>query len=325
MALANMKVFNRELQTATIETLVQMVDKFNAASAGSIVLTAEGFEGDYRYEAFWASIHAAKRRVDRYATNATASSTSLAQLQSVGVKVAGGFGPILFEPGQLTWINKSPAEAIEVISRNMAEAIVQDQLNTAIAALVAAIEAGTTNTVYDTNTGPITYADINNAHALFGDQSSLIIADVMDGTAYHKLIGLNLANAQTLFDYRGVQVVELLGKRIVVTDAPALREAPSTATNDAKVLGLVSGAATIYDGSDLITNIETKNGKERIETTMQADYTFGVALKGYAWDTANGGKSPTDAELATGSNWDKVATSWKSTAGVMVTGFASNS
>jgi len=87
---------------------------------------------------------------------------------------------------------------------------------------------------------------------------------------------------------------------------------------DQKVLGLVSGAGTVYDGSQLITNVLTTNGKQRIETTFQADYDFGIALKGYQWDTANGGKSPTDAELATGSNWDKIATSIKHTAGVMV-------
>lgn len=65
-------------------------------------------------------------------------------------------------------------------------------------------------------------------------------------------------------------------------------------------------AAIITDGADLISNIETKNGQTRIETTMQVDYTFGLALKGYTWDETNGGKSPTDAEIATGSNWDKV-------------------
>jgi hypothetical protein len=316
-----MKVFNRELQTATIETLAQQVEKFNAASAGAITLTAEGFAGDYRHEAFWASIHAAQRRVDRYATNGTASPTNLAQLQATGVKVAGGFGPIAWEPGQLTWVEKSPAEAIEVISRNLAEAIMKDQLNSAIAALVAAIEAGTTNTCYDGNTGPLTYADINNAHALFGDQSGLIVANVMDGAQYHSLIGQNLANAQQLFQAQGVTVVDILGKRIVVTDAPALRETPSTTTNDVKVLGLVAGAATVYDGSDLITNVETSNGSLRITTTFQADYTFGLALKGYAWDTGNGGKSPSDVDIATGSNWDKVATSWKHTAGVMALAF----
>ena len=314
MALSDMKVFNDYLQGTTAETVAQMVDKFNAASGGAIVLTSQGIEGDYKYESFWASIHAAQRRVDRYNTNGTPSSTSLSQLQAVGVKVAGGFGPILWEPGQISWIKKSPQEALEVISRNLAEAIVKDQLNTAIACAVAAIEPQTTAT-YDTGTGPITYADINLAHAKFGDSSGLIVCDVMDGTAYHNLIAANLANTPTLFQYNSVTVVEILGKRVIVTDAPALRETGTGA--DQKVLGLVAGGVTVYDGSDVITNIATTNGKNRIESTFQADYSFGVAVKGYAWDTSTGGKTPTDAELVTSGNWDKVATSIKHTAGVL--------
>lgn len=318
MALTNMKVFNQQLQTMTIETLAQQVEKFNAASAGAIVLTNQGFEGDYRFENFFASLHAAQRRVDRYGTNTTASATNLAQLQEIGVKVAGGFGPIAWEPSQLSWVMANPAAALEAISRNLSEAIMKDQLNTAIAAAVAAIEAQGSANVYDTGTGPITYADINLAHAKFGDSSSLLVADIMDGTQYHALVGQNLTNTAQLFNYQGVLVVEMLGKRVVVTDAPALRETGTGA--DVKVLSLVQGGVTVYDGSDLITNIETSNGNQRITTTMQADYAFGVAVKGFQWDTGNGGKSPTDAEIATGSNWDKVATSVKHTAGVLTLG-----
>lgn len=316
MALSNMKVFNAEVQSATIETLAQMVDKFNAASSGAIVLTPQGFEGDYRFENFWQGVHGAQRRVDRYAANSDASPTALAQLQEIGVKVAGGFGPILFEPGQLSWVQKSPGEAVEVISRNLAEAILRDQLNSAIAAAVGAIEAGTSNTVYDAQTSVLSYRHINRAHALFGDHSQNLVADVMDGVSFHNLIDANLANEATLFQAANVRVVDILGRRVVVTDAPALRESPATTTNDAKILSLVAGGVTVYDGSDLITNIETNNGKLRIETTMQADYSFGLALKGYQWDVAVG-KSPTDVELATGSSWDKVATSYKHTAGVL--------
>ncbi len=83
------------------------------------------------------------------------------------------------------------------------------------------------------------------------------------------------------------------------------------------MLSLAESAAIVHDGSDVITNIETSNGQTRIETTMQMDYSFGLGLKGYTWDEANGGKSPSDAEIATGTNWDKVATSIKHTAGVL--------
>ena len=320
MSLSNMKVFNEYLKKTTIETLAQDVEKFNAASAGSIRLTTQGIDGDFLQESFWAGLHSAQRRVDRYAANGAQAATLLTQKQYDSVKIAGGFGPILWEPSQLSWVQKNPEEALEVISRNLSEAIMADQLNTAIAALVAAIgnQPSATNDV--SATAGVDYVAINNAHALFGDASQRLIAQVMTGAMYHKLIGKNLVNAEKLFTFSGVQVVDILGKAVIITDAAALYEAGTP--NKQKVLSLADGAAMVMDGSDLITNIQTSNGKDRIETTMQSDYSFGMGLKGYTWDTANGGKSPTSAELATGTNWDLVANSIKASAGVITIGDA---
>ncbi|MAC14269.1 MULTISPECIES: major capsid protein [Alcanivorax] len=320
MALSDMQVFNQYIMPATIETLAQMVEKFNAASRNSIRLTTEGFDGDFLQESFFAAIHSAQRRVDRYAANGSASATDLTQLKHSSVKVAGGFGPILFEPGQLTWLRKPTAEGIEVASRNFAEALMSDQLNTAIAALVAAIENNSDATNDVSGSAGLDYGALNSAHAKFGDHSGNIITNVMTGAVYHKLIGQNLTNTPQLFQAQNVQVVDILGKAVIVTDAPALSEAGTPDLQ--KVLGLVESAAIVHDGGDVISNIETSNGKDRIETTMQVDYTFGLGLKGYTWDEANGGKSPTDAELATGTNWDQVATSVKHTAGVIAVGDA---
>ena len=320
MSLTNMKVFNQYLMDATAETLGQQIQKFNQASNGAIVLTSMAFEGDFFQRSFYAALHTAQRRVDRYAAQSTAAATALSQLQENSVKVAGGFGPIVFEPGQMTWIQKNEAEAIAVISGQLAEAIVADQLNSGIAAGVAAISnvAGATNDV--SATAGISYAALNTAHALFGDSSMALVAQVMNGATYHKLIGANLTNTPQLFQAQNVLVVDILGKAVVVTDAPALYEAGTP--NKQKVLSLASGGITVMDGSDVITNIDTRNGQTRIETTMQADYAFGLGLKGYAWDTASGGKSPTDAELATGANWDKVVADIKHTAGVITIGDA---
>jgi hypothetical protein len=313
-----MQVFNQYIMPATIETLGQMVDKFNRAANGAIRLTTSSFSGDFLQESFFAAIHSAQRRVDRYAAQAAAAATDLTQLKHSSVKVAGGFGPIRFEPAQLTWLNKPTAEGIEVASRNFAEALLADQLNTAIAALRAAIAntAAATNDV--SATAGISQTALNDSHAKFGDRSGDLVAQVMTGAVYHKLIGLNLVNAANLYQAANVRVVDILGKAVIVTDAPALRVAG--APNKCYVLSLAEGAATVFDGSDVISNIETSNGQTRIETTMQVDYTFGLGLKGYAWDEANGGKSPTDAEIATGSNWDKVATDIKHTAGVVAIG-----
>lgn len=315
MALTNMKVFNQYLMEATAETLGQQVEKFNGASNGTISLTSMNFEGDFFQRSFYSALHSAQRRVDRYAAQSSAAATALSQLQENSVKVAGGFGPISFEPGQMTWIQKNEAEAIAVISGQLAEAIMADQLNSGIAAAVAAISnvAGATNDV--SASAGISYSAMNDAHALFGDSSMALVSQVMNGATYHKLIGQNLTNTPQLFQAQNVLVVDILGKPVVVTDAPALYEAGTP--NKAKVLSLVSGGVTVMDGSDVITNIDTRNGQTRIETTMQADYTFGLGLKGYAWDVTNGGKSPTDAEIATGTNWDQVVTDIKHTAGVI--------
>lgn len=318
MSLSQMQVFNEYIMPATIETLGQMIAKFNQASNGAIRLTTTGFTGDFLQESFFAAIHSAQRRVDRYASQASASATDLTQLKHSTVKVAGGFGPIRYEPSQMTWLQNPTTRGIEVASRNFAEALLADQLNSAIAALRAAIsnQAAATNDV--SATAGINYTSMNGAHAKFGDRSGDLVATVVTGAIYHKLIGDNLTNTPQLFQSQNVRVVDILGKAMIVTDAPALRVAGTP--NKVYALSLVDSAAMVHDAGDVISNIETSNGQTRIETTMQIDYTFGLGLKGYTWDETNGGKSPTDAELATGTNWDKVATDIKHTAGVVTVG-----
>ncbi|EPB7006330.1 TPA: hypothetical protein VDW37_002219 [Pseudomonas aeruginosa] len=326
MALSDMEVFNTYFMPATVETLSQMVERFNAASGGAILLTTDGFDGDFLQTSFYAGLAGARRRVNRYGTNDAVTPVDLTQLKHNTVKVAGGFGPVRYEPSQMTWLRKPTAEGVEVASRYFAESLLQDQLNTAVAALVAAISnQGAATTVDVSGAKKVDYIAVNDSHALFGDHSSQLIAQVMDGAQFHAFIGQNLTNAQQLFQSNGVRVVDILGRLIVVTDAPALyTPAVSDPAAPAKrrVLSLTQGAATVHDARDLISNIETSNGKERIETTLQIDYSFGVGLRGYAWDVANGGASPDDAALSTGANWDKVATSVKHTAGVLAVGQA---
>lgn len=320
MALTNMQVFVDNARELVFEKLGQQIEKFNAASNNTLQLSSDGFSGDFFERSFYNSLAASRRRVDRYAANGAVSATALAQSKAVEVKVAGGFGPIIFEPSQMAWISSNPVEALNVISNSMTEAILQDQINSAIAALVAAIsnQAAAKNDV--SGSSAVTQIALNNTDAKFGDSSSLLVARIMRGATYHKLIGQNLVNASTLFNSGNVTVVDILGKPIVVTDAPALYVAGTP--NKEIVLTLVSGAIVIGGTSDLITNVQTNNGKERIETTFQGDYTFTMKMLGYSWDTANGGKSPTDAEIATGTNWDLFVTDIKHSAGVITIGSA---
>ncbi|KTB67017.1 MULTISPECIES: major capsid protein [Pseudomonas] len=321
MSLSQMQVFNDFVMPATLETLDQMTDAFNQASNGAIVLSPNGFTGDYLQESFFQNLASAQRRVDRYAANAAVGATDLTELKNTSVKIAGGFGPVRYEPSQMTWLQRPTAQGIEVASRAFAEILLKDQLNTAIAALVAAITAQAAAVNDVSATAGITQAGLNNAHAKFGDASQNLVAQVMRGSTWHKLIGQAIANSTNLFVAGNVRVVDILGKVSVVTDAPALLQA---GTPDKEIiLGLSTGSALVHDNRDIISNVSTDNGKARIETTIQVDYTFGLGLKGYTWDTAAGGASPTDAELGTGTNWDKTAASIKHTAGVALIGDAS--
>ena len=318
MALANMQEYDEQIRLRTIELLGQDLQKFNAASAGTIVLDMASWMGNYTRESFYNSLASAQRRVDRNAAQSAAAETALSEKEMVGVKVAGGFGPVVFEPSQLTWLSSSPQEAINVIAQGFADALLADQLNTVVGCAVAAIEnfpALVNDVSAETaGAGALTQSVINGSHAKFGDMSGMLRADIMTGAAYHKLIEKGLANGERLFESSNVTVQSILGKTLVVSDIPALLEAGTP--NKTKVLSLVAGALIVDNSSDIITNLDTSNGQTRIETTWQADYSFGVKLKGYAWQTA-AGSSPDDAALFTGANWSNVMTSVKHTAGTL--------
>ena len=305
MALSNMQVYNDEIVGTTIELLGQKTDLFNANSGGAIVLSAASFRGDFSRESFFNQIASAMRRVDRYGANAAVTATALTQGELVGVKVAGGFGPVIFEPSQMTYLEEDPAAAIRAISEGFSDALLADQLNTAISAAVAAVSGNAALVTDVSASAGLTQSLLNNSHAKFGDQSQLLVTDVMTGAAYHKLIG----------EAGNVTVVSILGKRIIVTDSPSLYLAGTP--NKSYVLSLAASGIIVDNTSDIIANMSTDNGKQRIETTWQSDYTFGLKLKGYSWDMVNGGKSPTNAEIATASNWDKAVTENKHTLGTL--------
>lgn len=319
MTILNMQVYNEQIRLRTIELLGQDIDKFNGASGGAIVLDMARFMGNYSRESFFDTLAGAQRRVNREGANGAQGATELSESEMVAVKVAGGFGPVLFEPSQMTWLSTNPEEAIGVIAQGFADALLADQLNTAVGCAVSAVEniPALVNDVsaLTAGAGALTQTVLNGSHAKFGDRSASLRADIMTGTAYHKLVEKGLENGERLFQSTTVLVQSILGKIFVVSDIPALFEAGTP--NKTKVLSVVAEGIVVDNASDIITNLDTTNGKERIETTWQADYSFGVKLKGYAWDIANGGASPDDATLFTGSNWDNVMADVKHTLGTL--------
>lgn len=314
--ITDMIVFNMQLNTAIVEKLTQKSMIFNAVSNNALMLVNADNLGDYKETAFWDNVGAAAiRDVDVYAAQSGVSNVDLTQSQINTVKAMKAFGPIAWTPAQLSWINKNPSEALSVISETLSQSMLEAQVNRAIGVGVAAISnvAGATNDI--SASAGLTQVALNNTHALFGDRSPDLVTQVMTGASYHKLIGNALSNADQLFSEGTVTIVDILGKKTVITDSPDLFVAGTP--NKAHILCLTSGAITIEPNGDFIANIHTPNGQLQLETTYQAQWSENVGMKGYSWDTANGGASPITAELNTGSNWD-IELALKNSAGTIL-------
>ena len=320
MALSDLAVYSEYAYSSMTEVLRQKIDLFNTATGGAIQLRAAAHQGDYSDVAFFAKISGLVRRRNSYGSGSVAEK-NMAHLVDTMVKVAAGTPPVRLDPGQFKWIQQNPEVAGAALGQQLAVDTMADMLNVGLGASYAALSAQTA-VVYDAtgNTSPentLSFGNLNNGQAKFGDQASTISAWVMHSKPMFDLYGKNLTNSASLFTYGNINVMrDPFGKLLVMTDSQNLVIAGTP--NNYAVLGLVPGAVIIDQNNDYTANEEAKNGDENIIRTFQAEWSYNVGVKGFAWDKTNGGKSPNDAALLTATNWDKYATSHKDLAGVVV-------
>jgi hypothetical protein len=318
--MANMVVFDDFVQQTITEVIAQQVDLFNAASNGTIVLTTKRNRGDFAHYSQFAEISGLIRRRDVYASGAV-SPVAMSMLQNASVKVAAGTPPISFNPSQFTWIQESPEVAGVVIGEQVAIGQFKDMLNAGLKAARAAFVNVGAAAEYDVaSQGSLTMNSLNRGAQKFGDRAQNIRAWAMHSGPLHDLYDQSLTNTNRLFVFGDVQVREDgFGRRFIVTDSASLfGSVTSPDVTDYYTLGLVENAIVLEDNGDFFSNLQTVNGDENITRSWQGEWTYNLSLKGYTWDTANGGKSPTDAEIGTGTNWDQTASDIKNTAGVAI-------
>lgn len=338
--LNSLKVFSQYAKGSMTETLMQQVEKFNAASNGAIVLVVKRNDGDFSDVSFWKRMENLVRRRNSYGSGAV-TAIDLEQLADTSVKVAAGTPPVNIPPSRMKWILKEPKEQAVVYGQQLAVSMLADMLNTGVGAVRAALSGvntgGFTGTGVVTNgkAGKVSYVAMNNATKPFGDRASQIACWITHSLPTFDLMGDNLANAANLFTYDTVRVLsDPLGRPFIITDSDSLINPlgiddgdGSSADGDAGGvvavpsyfhIGLVPGAVMVEDNDDFEQNISTTNGDENILRTIQSEWSYNVAIKGFAWDKTAGGKSPNTAALTTSTNWDRTATDIKSLAGVIL-------
>jgi hypothetical protein len=309
-------IFNQYARSTFQELLAQNIALFNAATKGALLLRSASNDGNFSEETLYARISGLVRRRNVAASDAV-TAVDIDMLTKNSVKVAAGTPPVNIDPHYWSWIQRSPEEAGVVLGKQLAEDMLADMLSVGIKANVAALANVGATVVHDGTAGVASFTSLNSGAALYGDRSNALVAWIMTGKSYHDLIGNALTNTQMLFTFGTVNVAQDgLGRPFVVTDAAEL--AYTSSGQKYRVLGLPAGAVLIEQNPDYLENVQTSNGSENIKRTFQAEWTYNLALKGFAWDKTNGGACPSNAALATGTNWDKYATSVKDLSGVIV-------
>lgn len=316
MALSDLQVFSEYAYSAMTEVQDQQIEKFNAASQGTIILRSAANQGDYSDTAFWKKISGLVRRRNAYGSGTVAEKV-LQHLLDTSVKIAAGTPPVRIDPGMMKWIQRSPEEAGATVGQQLAGDSMADMLNTACLVGRVAISnvAAVTTDISAVGAGLTTLGTLNTATSKFGDRAQAIQAWLMHSKPLFDIYGQALTNSNQLFVFGNVQVrQDGFGRLFVVTDSPNLVVAGSPTKYH--TLGLTSGALVVEQNNDFTDNVETKNGDENIIRNYQAEWTYNVGVKGWAWDKANGGHSPNDAAIGASGNWDRYSTSIKDLAGV---------
>ena len=321
---SDFKVYDEQFQGAFIETLQQNVDAFNAASRGALSLSTRELLGHYEKEAFWDEVSAVSRRDISSTSSATA--TKLTQDEFIGVKLNRKNGPYETTLDGLRKIGRDSREFSRAIGVMTAKAMPQEILDRVLGALegklddVSALE-------HDATDGVLQTGDLAKGLKLAGDSAGGIVLWVMHSAQYWDLVHDQVTQTATVFgsDAFGGQIYAgmpaTLNRPVLVTDSVSLLESdqPSSGATTYSCLGLRAGAGVIDISEPPVAVLEGPlTGNENLYFRWQAEYAYNMKIRGCKWDTANGGVNPTNANVATASNWDTVVASNKLLPGVII-------
>lgn len=322
---ANMKVYENQFNSGVYETVAQAVDVFNSNSNGAIVLDTVGLDGKFDQKGFFLLPDAF---ADRTLSGVGAvSDIPLAQEEEVSPKRGWRIGPVANTFDSFKKIAKDPEELAFIVGNQAGDLIVQGMINSSVAGLVGAykLAAITTNLSYDgsgASTTTLIHAHLVNGLAKMGDQGQQIVAWVMHSKSYYDLVGQAIADKVDGIT-TGVVIngatPGTMGRPAIVTDAPLFfDEGASSSLSDNRyyVFGLTRDAVRVTESEDRSFIMDPVTGLNNLLIRYQGEGSYNVRLKGLKWNTST--VNPTDAQLATSTNWIKAATSYKSLPGVRV-------
>lgn len=316
----DMVIYQAEFQTGLVERITQVLAGFNAASRNAIRLVPRALIGHYGKEAFFKDVANLVTRRDITSTSGV-TPLALTQDENISVKVNRKVGPVAQTLDAIAKAGMSEADASRAFGVMAADHKLRDMLNTGLRAAEAAISGVAANNLDITGETVKTSSTsaLQRAAALMGDNSQRIVAWVQHSKPYHDVtLGLLAQNVTGLTDLVTLQgaIPATLGRPSVMTDSPALTDANGSAADSYNTLGLVEDAIVVEESETERFHTDITGLNENLQRYWQAEYAYNVKVRGFKWDVTNGGINPSDAALATASNWDKVVGDDKLIAGV---------
>ena len=313
-----------------VETLQQNTEAFNGASLNTIRLVTNALLGDFAQESFFKTISGLVRRrnvASGSPGNEAVTPKEMAVDEFISVKLNRGIGPV---DQTLDSFRKLGMNAdLEVISFLLGEQVAKevqvDALDTGLLAVQGALlNQANLNIDIGGSVSPqrtITTNDLVDTLAQFGDKASEIKMWVMHSKVFFDLVKSQItANIDGVSNFAVAQATPItLNRPVLVTDSASLVTTSSpNELSQYVTLGLVENGVVLQESEETYITADQITGNENIVARMQGEYAYNLGLKGFKWDTSNGGVNPADAALGTGSNWDKAATADKDLAGVAI-------
>jgi Major capsid protein 13-like len=311
-------VYHDQFWTGVSETLEQNANVFNAASGNAIRLVPMRHMGHYAQEAFLKAVTGLITRRDITSVSSV-SDTGTVSDEHISVKLNRKIGPVADTIDKWRKIAKDAQTFSFLLGQQTGQAMAEDMVNSALNGADAAL-AGVSSWTVDktsetTDTAGFTY--LIDAIAAMGDRGDRIVTWIMHSKPFYDLMKDGVTNYK-IDRVAGVTIAEgtthSLNRRVIVTDSPSL--VSTTTPFVYTTLGLVEDAIEVSESEEREIISDLVTGLENLVVRIQGEYAYNLKVKGFKWDIANGGANPADSAVGTSSNWDKVATSNKSIAGV---------
>ena len=303
---SDMIIYNDLAQTAYLERLQDVLEVFNASSGGALILRNELIEGDLRKRSFYKIGGTLGHR--NVNSDAAVTGIKIGADEAVGVKTPWKYGPYETTEEAFKRRARSPEEFSMLVGQDMADAALDYYIQTAFAALGAAI--GANANMVATGSFAVDHKKVlTKGMRKFGDRFNRIALFAMDSATYFDLV--DDAIDQKIYEEAGVVIYGgspgTMGKPVLVSDK----------VTEERIFGLQVGAVSVTESQAPGVRSYPVNTQENLAIGYRAEGAFNVDIMGYSWkDTA--GVNPNLAALGTGANWRKHATSDKATAGVLI-------